>query len=232
MNSAAAQPAYATTMDQEAFVPPTLVELLEDGTTLLLLIRGGLAPKDRAGFSAKVATFLATFERQAAQYGKTPALVADAKYAFCALFDEVVLSTGGEFGQEWARSPLQLLHFGDHLAGEGFFHRLDRLRMDPAQNIEALEVYYTCLLLGFKGRYLLEGPELLGLLLSRLRQEVLSNKGGEAEFAPHAQPAHRFNDFLRHDIPVWVYLLFFVGAALLFFLVFKTILHFQLTGLS
>ena len=90
-------------------------------------------------------------------------------------------------------------------------HRLvvdiDRARFanDPQQNLEILDVYYNCLLLGFKGRYLIEGTELLDLLATRLRQEILLVKGGEAPFAPHARPSKRTTEFIRKSLPLWVY---------------------------
>ena len=54
---------------------------------------------------------------------------------------------------------LQLHLFGDHLASENFFHRLEELRVQGASQLPSLEVYHYCLLLGFEGKYRLEGPE-------------------------------------------------------------------------
>lgn len=227
MNLPAAQP-YPTQADTTAWQSAvSLNELLEDGTTLVTLLRGGIAPKDVDAFSGRVGSFLANFERQAQAYGKIPVLVSEAKYAFCALIDETVLSTGDALAERWSGAPLQLQHFGEHLAGEGFFHHLDRLRLDPVTNLEVLEVYYTCLLLGFKGKFLLESQDLLDLLISRLRQEILQAKGGQAAFAPHAQPPQRFNEFIRHDLPIWMYLVVLVVASILVFAVFKAILVYQ-----
>lgn len=233
MNLPAAQPYPTQAAASPAWQPTvSLLELLEDGTTLVTLLRGGIPPKEIDAFAGRVGSFLANYERQAQAYGKIPGLVSEAKYAFCALFDEAVLSTGGELAERWSGAPLQLQHFGEHLAGEGFFHHLDRLRLDPVQNLEVMEVYYTCLLLGFKGKFLLESPELLDLLVSRLRQEILQAKGGQAAFAPHARPPQRFNEFIRHDLPVWVYLIVLGVASVLIFLVFKAILVYQTGQIS
>lgn len=67
---------------------------------------------------------------------------------------------------------MQLRLFGEHLAGERFFDKLETLRLDPVANLEALEVFYTMLLLGFQGKYLLEGSEKLNYLISRVGQEI------------------------------------------------------------
>jgi len=215
-NQGTSQQSMGTVLQQEAAAVPMLLELLETGMTLVSLVRAKVLPKDYTTFRAKVAEFLARFERQATYYGKPPEAMAEAKYAFCALFDETVLSMGGdELAERWSGAPLQLQYFGEHLAGEGFFQHLDRLRTDPQQNLEILDVYYACLLQGFKGRYLIEGTELLDLLANRLRQEILLVKGGEAPFAPHARPPKRTAEFIRKSLPLWVYFSAFALVAVL-----------------
>jgi len=215
-NQGTSQQGSGSVLQQEANAVPMLVELLETGMTLVSLVRAKVLPRDYASFRSKVAEFLARFERQASYFGKPPEAVAEAKYAFCALFDETVLSMGGDdLAESWSGAPLQLQYFGEHLAGEGFFQHLDRLRTDPQQNVEILDVYYSCLLLGFKGRYLIEGTELLDLLATRLRQEILLVKGGEAPFAPHARPPKRTTEFIQKSMPLWVYFSAFAAAAAL-----------------
>jgi type VI secretion system protein ImpK len=207
---------------QETNAVPMLLDLLEPGMALVSLVRARVLPRDYTTFRGKVAEFLTRFEQQASYFGKPPGAVAEVKYAFCALFDETVLSMGGdELAERWSGAPLQLQHFGEHLAGEGFFQHLDRLRTDPQQNLEILDVYYTCLLLGFKGKYLIEGTELLDLLATRLRQEILLVKGGEAPFAPHASPPKRVNQFIRKSLPLWVYFSAFAALAILVWVVQK-----------
>jgi type VI secretion system protein ImpK len=95
--------------------------------------------------------------------------------------------------------------FGEHLAGERFFDRLDTLRMDPVANLEALEVFHTCLLLGFQGKYLLEGSEKLNYLVSRIGQEIVSARGGKPEFAPNWKLPQRFQQYVRHELPLWLF---------------------------
>jgi type VI secretion system protein ImpK len=56
--------------------------------------------------------------------------------------------------KEWEQLPLQLEHFREHLAGVKFFERLDALLEHPeTESADVVEVYYLCLLLGFKGKY-------------------------------------------------------------------------------
>ncbi len=48
--------------------------------------------------------------------------------------------------------PLQLKLFGDQLAGEQFFTELDEVRRRGASSVQALEVFYMCLLTGYQGK--------------------------------------------------------------------------------
>lgn len=196
-----------------------LQELLEDGIYLLFLLRNGNPPNTLAEFHKRIDQFLGQFESNARNLGKAPAAISDAKYAFCALMDETILSSDFPIREDWERAPLQLRLFGEHLAGERFFDKLEMLRLDPAANLEALEVFYTCLLLGFQGKYLLEGSEKLNYLTSRLGQEIAHARGGRSEFAPNWKLPQRFQHYVRNELPLWLFFaLLGVVATLLFFL--------------
>lgn len=192
----------------------TLKDMLEDGIYLLFLLRSGNAPQSTSEFNKRIEHFLAQFEKHARNLGKSQEAISDAKYALCALMDEIILSSKFSIRDDWERSPLQLRLFGEHLAGERFFDKLEMLRTDPVQNIEVLEVFHTCLLLGFQGKYLLEGSEKLSYLISRLNQEIMHARGGKAEFAPNWKLPQRFQQYVRHELPLWLFfaLLGIVGA--------------------
>ncbi|WP_434630305.1 type IVB secretion system protein IcmH/DotU [Chromobacterium sp. CV08] len=203
---------------------PTLREMLEDGIYLLFLLKEGNPPSSAVEFNRRVDHFLGQFERNARNFGKDGNAISHAKYAFCALMDEIILSSEFALRDEWERMPLQLRLFGEHLAGEGFFNRLEQLRNNPAENIEALEVFYTCLLLGFQGKYLLEGQEKLGYLVHKLGQEIQQVRGGKAEFAPNWQLPQRFQAFVRHELPLWLYFALLAVAGAGIFVAFRWML--------
>ena len=99
---------------------------------------------------------------------------------------------------------MQLRLFGEHLAGEHFFDRLDELRAQGAPRLPSLEVYHYCLLLGFEGKYRLEGPEKLGYLTARLGDEIVYLKGKRTGFAPHWPPPDSVRHTLRRVVPLWL----------------------------
>ena len=73
-------------------------------------------------------------------------------YALVALTDEVAINTPEPLRSYWMSQPLQLHYFGENVAGEGFFARLQALLSD-GRRIEVLRVYHLCLLFGFQGKY-------------------------------------------------------------------------------
>lgn len=193
---------------------PSLLTLLDEGVYLLFQLRNGNHPTSTVDFNNRVDQLLGQFERNASNYGKSAEAIHEAKYAICALMDEIILSTDSPIRDSWERQPLQLRLFGEHLAGEGFFDHLDKLRMQPEKNVEALEVYYYSLLLGFQGKYMLEGLEKLHYLTSQLGQEINAVRGKHAEFSPNWKLPFKFNEMLRHELPMWVFYVVLLIAAI------------------
>jgi type VI secretion system protein ImpK len=200
----APQGSAPATPDAPAEGPPSLLDMMSDGFYMLLLIKRGQVPLAEAPFADAVRQFLANMERTASRNGIANEDVHAAKYAYCAVVDEAILSSPEcSFREDWARKPLQLALFGDHLAGENFFARLEQLRAQGAPRLQSLEVFYFCLLLGFEGKYRLEGTEKLGYLTARLGDEIVYLKGKRTGFAPHWAPPDRVAHVLRRTVPVW-----------------------------
>ena len=182
----------------------SLVDLLYDGFYMLVLLHNRSTPKDAEEFSASIQKFLDQFERNAKKGHFNTEDIFDAKYAFCAAVDEAVLTSQLNIRDVWERRPLQLVLFGDQLAGEHFFDKLEAARNGGANRINALEAFHMCLLIGFKGRYLLEGPEKLKYLTSQLGEQIAHIKGKPASFAPHWEAPDSITNTIKRDIPLWV----------------------------
>lgn len=189
---------------EAARAPRSLVDLLHDGFYLLFMLRNRAAPTDAAMFRERIRRFLDDFDKNATRQHASPDDIHSAKYAFCALVDEVILSSNFAIRDAWERHPLQLALFGEQLAGEQFFVQLEELRALGAKRLPALEVFHHCLLHGFKGKYLLEGPEKLHYLVARVGDEVIHHKGKRASFAPHWAIPDRIKHALRSEVPIWV----------------------------
>ena len=195
-----------------------LLDLLYDGFYMLLLMRDRHAPLDAATFRERLKDFLQQVDRGARRLQADAEDIYLVKYAFCALVDERVLGAHPSLRQDWERRPLQLELFGEQLAGEHFFDKLEACRQQGAARLQALEVFHLCLLLGFQGRYLLEGTEKLGYLTARLGDEIAHHKGQRAPFAPHWQSPDHIRHQLRHEVPLWVAGALFALAGLVAFM--------------
>jgi type VI secretion system protein ImpK len=88
---------------------------------------------------------------------------------------------------DWSRLPLQEELFGGHVAGESFFDNVQRVltRTDFTQAADLLEVFYLCLLLGYKGRYAVSGGGDLRVVLETVREKIRQIRGGSGALSPH-----------------------------------------------
>ncbi len=96
---------------------------------------------------------LLQMEQQAEGLGHKSLYIQAAKFALAAFVDETVLLANFPLRDYWEKMPLQLEYFGEQLAGNTFFDRLQKMMGEGDSFVDVVEVYYVCLLLGFKGRY-------------------------------------------------------------------------------
>ncbi len=184
--------------------PQTLLDLMYDGFYALFMLKNGSGPQDNADFQQRTTQFLDDFTKGAKKQNASADDIDAAKYAFCAAVDEIILRSTFSIRNEWERRPLQLVLFGDQLAGENFFNRLETLRVRGGAHLQALEVFHMCLLLGFQGKYIIEGSEKLNYFTARLGDEIAAMKGKRGGFAPHAERPDQIVHKLRNDLPLWV----------------------------
>lgn len=196
----------------------SLLDLLYDGFYMVFLLKNRYAPHDADAFRESIRSFLAEFDRGGKRLGASADDMYLSKFAFCALVDEVVLTSQSKVRDAWERRPLQIEFFGEQLAGERFFEHLETLRQGGAARVELLEVFHMCLLIGFQGKYILEGSEKLNYLTGRLGDELAHLKGRRAGFAPHWAAPDSVIHALRTEVPLWVIGSVFALAGLLAFL--------------
>jgi type VI secretion system protein ImpK len=105
---------------------------------------------DYQGFRSKLSQLIGEASAKGRQEGFSAEDCDAALFAVVAWLDEAILSsTWSEVGR-WQKEPLQTAYFKTGRAGIEFFTRLEAL---PPQQRHVREVYFLCLLLGFKGRY-------------------------------------------------------------------------------
>ncbi|KYQ80735.1 hypothetical protein AWW73_00595 [Acinetobacter lactucae] len=198
-----------------------LIDLLHDGFYLIFLIRNQYVPADPQQFREKTLNLLNQFEQQAKKLQFSADDIHDAKYAFCALIDETIVTQQDpsyfNLQNAWLISPLQLSLFGSQLAGYRFFEILEQLRSRGKERLAALEVFHYCLLLGFQGKYRIESIESLNHLVSRVGDEIDYLKGKKVAFSPFSAIPDQIRNIIHREVPFFWILIFLLIFALLTF---------------
>ncbi len=142
------------------------------------------AVMDAEAFRAQMKQGLRVAEQDARSRGCNAEDVKQVIFAVVAFLDESVLSSGNPVFANWPRLPLQAELFGHQLAGEIFFQELQKtlIRSDSPETADLLEVYYLCLLLGFKGRYAAGGD--LRTPMAAIQEKIRRIRGPAGPLSP------------------------------------------------
>jgi len=140
---------------------------------------------DAESFRQQVREALKTAANDAIGIGYSAQDTRLAAFAVVGFLDESILNAQNPLFAEWPRKPLQEELFGTHMAGEVFFQNLRSLlsREDSHDLADLLEVYYLCILLGYRGRYSAGGGELHSIL-SATADKIRRIRGAFAGLSP------------------------------------------------
>jgi type VI secretion system protein ImpK len=197
-----------------------LLDLASEWLILLLTLRRATELNDPAGLRASLLEQKARLEQAAREHGMSAADVESAAFSLIAFSDESVLRSKGGARDAWISRPLQLELFGQNVAGEEFFTRLERLRRERQHRIEALEVAYACLAFGFLGKYGLSGPEKIQALIAEVEGDIAAVRGTtRPALAPNAVRRDPLEEGAASGIPVWLSVAVFVPALLLVWII-------------
>lgn len=204
-----------------AAAPQTrLLDLASEWLLLVLTLRGASELNDPAGLRAQLIEQKGKLEQAAREHGMSTADVESAVFSLVAFSDESVLRSKGAARDAWISRPLQLELFGQNIAGEEFFTRLERLRRERQHRIDALEVAYACLAFGFLGKYGLSGPEKVQALLAEVEGDIAAVRGtSRPVLAPNAVRRDPLEEGAASGIPVWLSIAVFVPALLLVWII-------------
>ncbi|HEY6329371.1 MAG TPA: DotU family type IV/VI secretion system protein, partial [Blastocatellia bacterium] len=172
-------------------------------------------------------------EIEADKLGYKEKQVQEVKFALAAFVDETVLTARFPLREEWEKQPLQLEYFGEHLAGVTFFDHLDRLIDAAESQADPLEVYYLCLLLGYKGKYKIYYEDQLKIVIERVADALRRvNRLRDAGLSPHWRVNDQPEPVVDPGIPAWLRTggVIAVCAAILFYAIFTIWLHSDLSA--
>lgn len=170
---------------------------------LILRLKAGIvAPSN--DLRPQVAGMLNDFEKRAERYRFSSKIVQVSKFALASFVDETVLINNFPMRNEWERNPLQLEYFGEQLAGNKFFEKLDSMLKQIEVTQDAVEIYYVCMLLGFKGRYAVyEQEKLLAIMQETANALVKVGKIKPVELSPNWLANDQPPPPRKRGMPVW-----------------------------
>lgn len=183
---------------------------------LILRLKAGIvAPSN--DLRPQVAALLVDFEKRAERYRFNHKIIQVSKFALASFVDETVLTNNFHLKEEWEKYPLQLEYFGEQLAGNKFFDKLLSMVKQIEQTADAVEIYYYCMLLGFKGRYgVYEQEKLLAIMQQTANALVKVGKIRPTELSPHWLANDQPKPPEKRGMPIWAKISAFSGLGLAF----------------
>lgn len=177
---------------------------------------------------AQLLKALEEYNHRLVDIGVSKETIGMGKYALCALIDETILSS--PWGQQsgWASQGLVLQHYQDTKAGERFFLGLSKLLESPEKNIDLLELFYTCMSLGFRGRYALvqQGEFELDKLKKKLYITIRQFKEKPPiNIASHWQGIEISLEKPVYWLPLWIMLVVFLCCTLIIISLMRSTLN-------
>jgi len=181
---------------------------------LILRLKAGIvAPSNE--LRPKIAGLIDEFEKRAERYKFNHKIVQVSKFALAAFFDEMILTADFPLKIEWEKNPLQLELFGEQLAGNKFFEKLESMLKQIEVTQDAVEVYYYCMLLGFKGRYAIyEHEKLLATMQETANALVKVGRISSVELSPHWLANDQPKPPEKRGMPIWAKLTALGGIGL------------------
>jgi type VI secretion system protein ImpK len=172
---------------------------------------------DPASLRKLIGYYLDLFGKNCTTIGIPADAIAEAKYALVALIDETVLSVPGICRDYWFTRPLQLDLFGDNIAGEEFFNKLQRMLLDAEKNKDVLEIYYLCLSLGFEGKYKIFNAEervtIMDDLGRKIRRTRIRASSGISPHGSRVDTVKKRKSSTTFLFPIWLAAIFCIGVA-------------------
>ena len=190
---------------------------------------------DADTFRAQMRQALRVAEQEARSRGASAEDVKQVIFAVVAFLDESVLTSRNPVFVNWPRLPLQAELFGHQLAGEIFFQELQKSlnRSDSQETADLLEVYYLCMLLGFKGRYAAGGD--LRSVMAATQEKIRRIRGPIGALSPRgAIPADAVRMIQTDRVSRWLgrAALITAGSVLILFILYKFVLMSGASSLS
>lgn len=202
-----------------------LIGICGDFFALILQLRSTDEYGQEDMLRRKIKELLDTVEGKAREADIGQDDIRRALFALIAFLDETITASNWSDKDKWLQKPLQLEYFNRFDAGEEFFVRLEELQRHPKENLGLLKLYFLCMTLGFKGKYIVVERDKLRKIIEET-YGVIRNipERKEEVLSPYGKRRGEIIDVVTKRVPLW-----FIGAATLaigfvFYLIFSQML--------
>jgi type VI secretion system protein ImpK len=197
---------------------------------------GAMKQPPYAQVKADVQRLLGKSEEYLKKSSFSPEEYDQARFMICAWTDEMILASPWQNKDLWQREQLQRIFYNTTEAGEEVFERLNGITYEQKS---VREVYYLCLSLGFKGRFIHPEDEYLLEQLKASNLKLLMGASGgipsldRTDLFPESFPAgsvameskkRRFQFSIVHTVAL--------GGPVFFFALLYLVYRFSLDGLA
>jgi type VI secretion system protein ImpK len=153
-------------------------------------------------------------------------------FALAAFLDESISQSSWSYRGEWVAAPLCFERFNRFDAGEEFFARLQSLESTRPVPHDVLQIYFLCLTLGFKGRYLLRSNQEWYALVAEIGALVRTTSNeAPASLSPRGLPGEVIAQVVK-EIPMWVFAVAAAGLALVTYFVLTLMINWRAGSLE
>ncbi len=199
----------------------SLPDLAASLFSLLLSLRSSAMYGREDELRSRIAEYLGRIDKEGRDAGIAREDIEAAKYPLVAFIDETILNSHWEGRERWREHPLQLDLYGETVAGERFFERMEKIRAKGEATADLLQIYWLCLALGFEGKYKLLGKQKLTQLVDELRRELgfSTSALGKSPISPHGRRRDTGRTAREGNIPMIQIVAGCVGGLALLFLV-------------
>lgn len=170
---------------------------------LILRLKAGIVQPSN-DLRPKVVAMLDDFEKRAQRYRYNEKIVRVSKFGLAAFVDETVLTNDFPLKEEWEKNALQLEYFGEQLAGDKFYEKLNSMLKQINVTADAVEIFYICMLLGFKGRYAVYEQDKLTLTMQNTANALVdAGKIVPTELSPNWLADDQPEPPKKRRMPTW-----------------------------
>lgn len=207
---------------------PRLADAGEECFMLILQLRAAAEFGSVERLRENIHRLLDHFERRAKQMNYSQEEISTAKFAIVAFMDETILASQWSQKEQWLSHTLGMALFNRMDSGEEFFRRLAELMKAPKNNAALLEVFYLCMALGFRGKYLVFEQEKLGLIKDDLYKTLVLALGKhEIVLSPHGRRREEIAEVVG-GVPVWTIAMGAGAVGIVFYIVMLLLSNHQL----